>query len=66
LACSLPSRLGRATLALGAIWLLLMALAGLGYVVGGELDAAKGLFQRGAQLLLGAWLVVLAICSPSR
>ncbi|HEV7615718.1 MAG TPA: DUF998 domain-containing protein [Solirubrobacterales bacterium] len=56
--------LGRATLAIGALWLLLMAASGLAYLVG-DLESAKGLFQRGAQLLLGAWLALLAICSPS-
>jgi hypothetical protein len=51
-------RLGRATLAIGAIWLLLMAVAGLGYLVG-DLGSIKGLLQRCAQLLFGAWLVLL-------
>jgi hypothetical protein len=56
-------RVAKATLAIGALWLLLLALAGLGYLIG-DLESVKGLFQRGSQLLLGAWLIVLAICSP--
>jgi hypothetical protein len=54
---------GRMTLTIGALWLLLLALAGLGYLIG-DLESVKGLFQRGSQLLLGAWLILLAICSP--
>ncbi len=53
-------RLSRTTLTIGALWLLLMALAGIGYLVG-DVGAAKGLFQRGGQLLLGAWLALLGL-----
>jgi hypothetical protein len=53
------SRLGRATLTIGAVWLLLTAVAALGYLVG-DLGAIKGLLQRLAQLLLGGWLILLA------
>jgi hypothetical protein len=60
----LRGRLGRSTLALGGLWLALMAASGLAYLVG-DLESAKGLLQRGAQLLLGAWLALLAICSQS-
>jgi hypothetical protein len=52
--------MARVTLALGALWLALTALSGLGYLLG-DLEAAKGIFQRGAQLLLGAWLTLLAL-----
>ena len=55
----------RAMVVIGALWLALLALAGLGYLVG-DLESVKGLFQRGSQLLLGGWLALLAICSPSR
>ena len=53
-------RLSRATLAIGTFWLLLMALAGIGYLVG-DVGSAKGLFQRGGQLLLGTWLALLGL-----
>ena len=51
-------RRGRATLTIAAFWLLLTAVAGLGYLVG-DVGEFKGLLQRGAQLLLGGWLVLL-------
>jgi hypothetical protein len=57
-------RLGRATLTIGALWLLLMLATGLSYLVG-DLDSAKGLFQRCAQLLLGGWLAVLGVYSTT-
>ena len=53
-------RLGRATLTIAAVWLALMAVAGLGYLVG-DLGELKGLLQRCAQLLFGAWLVLLGV-----
>ncbi len=55
---------GRVTLAIGAAWLLLMAIAGLGYLIG-DLESVKGLFQRGSQLLLGGWLALLAVYSTT-
>jgi hypothetical protein len=58
-------RLGRATLTIGAVWLTLMAVAGLGYLVG-DLGELKGLLQRGAQLLFGGWLVLLGLRGSSR
>jgi hypothetical protein len=51
---------GRATLAIGALWLLLTALSGLSYV-SGDLDSAKGVAQRGAQVIFGLWLILLLI-----
>jgi Protein of unknown function (DUF998) len=51
-------RRGRATVTIAAFWLLLTAVAGLGYLVG-DVGEFKGLAQRGAQLLLGGWLVLL-------
>jgi Protein of unknown function (DUF998) len=51
---------GRVTLALGALWLMLTVLTGLGYS-SNDLDSVKGLFQRGDQVLFGAWLVLLGI-----
>jgi uncharacterized protein DUF998 len=53
-------RLGRATLTIAAFWLALMAVAGLGYLVG-DVGAVKGLLQRLSQLLLGGWLVLLGL-----
>ncbi|MET0557341.1 MAG: hypothetical protein ABW065_01540 [Solirubrobacterales bacterium] len=51
-------RLGQATLAIGAAWLLLTACSGLSYPFD-SIDSVKGLCQRGAQVLLGTWLLVL-------
>lgn len=56
-------RLGRASLTIGALWLGLMALAGLGYLVG-DVGELKGLLQRCAQLLFGGWLVLLGLRFP--
>lgn len=50
--------LGQATLALGAAWLILTACSGLSYPFD-AVDSFKGLCQRGAQVLLGAWLLLL-------
>ncbi len=55
-----PSRHGRTTLALGALWLLLTALSGLSYL-SGDVDSAKGVAQRGAQVVFGVWLVLLGL-----
>lgn len=54
------SRAGRATLALGAVWLLLTAATGLAYV-SGDIEAVKGILQRSAQVLFGVWLALLGI-----
>jgi hypothetical protein len=51
-------RLGQATLAIGAAWLLLTACSGLSYPLD-SVDSFKGLCQRSAQILFGAWLVLL-------
>jgi len=51
---------GRATLAIGGIWLLLTVLTGLSYL-SADLDSIKGVVQRADQLLLGAWLVLLGL-----
>ena len=56
-----PQRVaGRATLAIGAFWLLLTALTGLSYLIG-DVDSVKGLLQRASQVLFGAWLILLGI-----
>jgi Protein of unknown function (DUF998) len=57
-------RVGRATLTIAPIWILLMAVAGLGYLVG-DVGEVKGVLQRCAQLLFGVWLVLLGT-RPSR
>ena len=63
LAGSPPSaRAGRATLAIGALWLLLTALTGVSYL-SADVDSVKGLFQRADQLIFGAWLVLLGLWS---
>lgn len=51
---------GRATLAIGALWLLLTALTGVSYL-SDDVDSVKGLLQRADQLLFGAWLVLLGL-----
>lgn len=51
---------GRASLALGAIWLLLTALTGLSYL-SADIDAVKGVLQRSDQLIFGAWLILLGV-----
>lgn len=52
------SRAGQVTLAIGAVWLLLTAATALSYV-SGDVDAVKGILQRGAQVLFGGWLALL-------
>lgn len=51
-------RRGRATLAIGGVWLLLTAVTGLSYL-SADADSVKGIFQRADQLLFGAWLILL-------
>ena len=51
-------RLGQATLAIGAAWLLLTLVSGLSYPFD-DVDTVKGLCQRAAQVLFGCWLVLL-------
>jgi hypothetical protein len=60
---------GRVTLVIGAVWLALTALTGIGYLIA-DLDSVKGLLQRTDQVLFGAWLVMLGVwargSAPSR
>jgi Protein of unknown function (DUF998) len=51
---------GRVTIAIGAAWLLLTVTSGVSFL-SGDVDAVKGLFQRGGQALFGAWLILLGI-----
>jgi hypothetical protein len=51
---------GRVTLAIGVLWLLLIALTALSYL-SGDVESIKGLCQRGAELLFGGWLVLLGV-----
>lgn len=50
----------RVTLVIGAAWLALAALSGLGYLLA-DLDSVKGLLQRLDQVVFGAWLVLLGV-----
>ncbi len=50
--------LGRVTLGIGLVWLLLTAATGLSYL-SGDVDAVKGILQRASQVLFGTWLVLL-------
>jgi hypothetical protein len=56
----IPARRGaaRATLAIGAVWLVLTLVTGVSYV-DGDVDSFKGLFQRAGQVAFGPWLVLL-------
>jgi hypothetical protein len=56
---------GRATLVLGALWLLLTLLTAFAYA-NGDVDSVKGLLQRGAQVLFGVWLALLGIGAARR
>lgn len=52
--------LGGWTLGLGAVWVLLnIAMGGKFFI--DELDEVKGAFQRASQVVLGGWLVALAL-----
>lgn len=53
-------RAAQATLAIGALWLLLTALTGISYL-SADVDSVKGIFQRADQLLFGAWLILLGL-----
>jgi hypothetical protein len=55
-----PGPFGRTTLVVGAAWLLLTALSGLSYL-SDDVDSAKGVAQRGAQVVFGVWLVLLGV-----
>jgi len=58
-------RRGRVTLALGGLWLALTLATTLTYL-GADVDSVKGLLQRGAQLLFGAWLALLGTWAARR
>ena len=51
---------GWVTLAIGAVWLALTALSGVGYL-SDDVDAVKGLLQRADQILFGIWLALLGL-----
>lgn len=51
---------GTVTLGLGAAWLLLTVVMGSQFLVPG-MEEVKGLLQRLSQVVLGAWLVALAV-----
>ena len=53
-------RLGSWTVAAGSEWTLCNALMGVQYLID-DLASAKGVFHRGAQVVLGLWLIALAI-----
>jgi hypothetical protein len=53
-------RAGQATLAIGALWLLLTAVTGVSYL-SADVDSVKGIFQRADQVLFGVWLVLLGL-----
>jgi Protein of unknown function (DUF998) len=53
-------RLGVATLAFGAVWLVLTIVTGVSYLSDG-VDEVKGAFQRVDQIVFGVWLVTLAV-----
>ena len=55
----------RATMAIGAAWLVLAALTGVSYL-NPDVDSVKGLCQRGGQLVFGIWLVLLGIWASGR
>jgi Protein of unknown function (DUF998) len=54
------ARVGAVTLALAAAWLLLTILMGSQFLIP-AMDDVKGLFQLLSQLVLGAWLIAMAI-----
>lgn len=53
-------RLGGWTVAAGIAWTACNALMGAQYLVD-DLASAKGIFHRAAQVVLGAWLIALAL-----
>ncbi len=56
---------GRVTLLLGALWGVLSILTGLSFL-SGDIDSIKGLAQRGGQVLLSCWLVLLGAWADRR
>ena len=53
-------RAGQATLTIGALWLLLVAVTGVSYL-SADADSVKGLLQRADQVVFGGWLVLLGL-----
>lgn len=53
-------RVGLITLACGGVWLLLTILMGSKFLIP-DMDDVKGLLQRSSQVVLGAWLILLAL-----
>ncbi len=49
---------GRVTLGIGVVWVLLTAVTALAYL-SGDVDAVKGILQRASQVLFGIWLALL-------
>ncbi len=57
-------RFGIATLAFGAVWLVLTIVTGVSYLSHG-VDELKGAFQRVDQVVLGVWLVMIGVAATS-
>jgi hypothetical protein len=55
----------RATLAIGAAWVVLAVLTGLSFL-SGDVDSVKGICQRASQVLFGLWLVLLGLWADRR
>ena len=53
-------RLGAITAFAGVAWVLCNALMGASYLIEG-LEDVRGVFHRGSQVVLGAWLIALAL-----
>jgi hypothetical protein len=53
-------RLGYATAVAGVLWALCNALMGASYLVD-PFEDVRGIFHRGSQLVLGLWLIALAL-----
>ena len=53
-------RLGTITAVAGSLWILCNVLMGAQYVLD-DLDEAKGIFHRGSQVILGIWLISMAM-----
>ena len=53
-------RLGMITAVAGALWILCNVIMGGSYLID-DLESVRGIFHRASQVILGAWLVALAI-----
>jgi hypothetical protein len=53
-------RLGMVTATAGVLWILCNLIMGGSYLVV-DLESVRGIFHRGSQVILGAWLIALAI-----